>query len=106
MAKELSNFATNWKLNKSCKDNMVASAEPISKTESSEAVETCKMNFHEESSKLRPCFGVVSTTSYYDLCVKSEKNAIKAGNKMAGVTSAANAYIAACERFGVSLPAF
>merc|ERR1711946_69948 len=87
-SKDLNAFINSWKLNKSCKDNIITSTEQTDKT-----------------ATLSDCFGIVSPTPYYEMCINSVAPKAKqsfARNTM--LQSIAGAYSTACKRFGFELP--
>lgn len=105
IAKDASQFVSSWKLNKACKEKeMKVQMLPESltrKEQSTKEAQSCQELLRDNSSPLRSCFGVVSPSPYYELCVKSVEQAKKVNSKRPAV-SAATAYVAACERFGIT----
>jgi len=103
-SKDLNAFINSWKLNKSCKDNIITSTEQTDKTALVYDRECSKM-FRDETSTLSDCFGIVSPTPYYEMCINSVAPKAKqsfARNTM--LQSIAGAYSTACKRFGFELP--
>lgn len=105
IAKDASQFVSSWKLNKACKEKelkvQMLPASLTRKEQSTKEAQSCQEWFRDNSSPLRSCFGVVSPSPYYELCVKSVDQAKKVNSKRP-VVSTATAYIAACERFGIT----
>merc|ERR1712136_442833 len=103
-SKDLNTFINSWKLNKSCKDNIITSTEQADKTTLVYDRECSKL-FRDETSVLSDCFGVVSPTPYYEMCIKSvAPKAKQSFARTAMLQSIAGAYSTACKRFGFELP--
>jgi len=103
-SKDLNTFVNSWKLNKSCKDNIITSTEQADKTTLAYDRECSKM-FREETSTMSDCFGVVSPTPYYEMCIQSvAPKAKQSFARNAMLQSISGAYSTACKRFGFDFP--
>merc|ERR1740128_135326 len=97
---DLKTFINSWKLDKSCEDTIATSYELADKTTTYDR--KCSSLFRDETSALSQCFGVVSPTPYYEMCIQSV--APKAKQDFARTTmlqKIAGAYSTACGRFGL-----
>jgi len=98
LSKDITSFASSWKINKSCKDTVQTTID-AQVTSSDE----CSDLFANSSSELNSCFRVVSPAPYNSLCSRMSQKAKKADSIKSHVDSITAGYRAACQRFGISL---
>lgn len=98
LSKDITSFASSWKINKSCKDAIQTTADAqVTSTDE------CSDLFVNSSSELSSCFLIVSPAPYNNLCSKMSQKAKKTDATKTHVDSLTAGYRAACQRFGISL---